>query len=48
MDASSPPGVKTLINVWFWGGFWRSLHRKVAIHIKTHIFMKLTDVYIIS
>ena len=31
MDALSPPGSKPLVKRKAWGGFWRSLYRKVAI-----------------
>ena len=35
MDALSPPGSKTLVKRKAWGGFWRSLYRKVAIFTET-------------
>ena len=37
-DASSPPRWKTLDKRKAWGGFWRSLYRKVTIFIQNAIF----------
>ena len=48
MDALSPPGSKTLVKRKAWGGFWRSLYRKVAIFTKNahfgeiHIFTEIS------
>ncbi len=38
MDVLAPPGSKTLVKRKAWGGFWRSLYRKVTIFIQNAIF----------
>ena len=53
MDALAPPGWKTLVKRKAWGGFWRSLYRKVTIftqntnfdeiHIFPHICTKMVE-----